>query len=149
MLKFESIYDELPTQILIIEEIKKPLLEGIAVIFDPTTRRKGKLKAAIGIYRALKAVSKLPEPTIEETWHPNCHNLIKLRDDLLLQLNLGKLRMGFIRNIFNFVIILYNFDPPWRWIIDSVKDQALEMEWIPRGFSDDWKDDYDWWQDPL
>ena len=146
-LKYNTIYDPLPVQMLLIENVKKPLLEGVSAIFDPNVSKVNKLRGARKIWRALQNLSDLPEPTIDEIWHPNCHNLIKIRDWVLSQLTLGDIRMDFIRNIFNLIIILYDFDCPWRWIMDTVKDKGLELEWKPRGYGDDWQDGYDWWED--
>lgn len=146
-LKYQTIYSELAIQSLIIETVKKPILEAVPVIFNPDTSKLAKLKAAAKLGRALQAMSRLPQPTIEGTWHPNSHNLIRLRDWLKVSLNLAPSRITLIDKLFNLAIIIYDFDPPWRWIMDSFKDEAFKMEWKPRGYGDDWSDGYEWWKE--
>jgi len=130
-----------------VHAIKKPALEAIETIFDPDASKIKKLRAANELWKAFKCISKMPEPTVENTWHPNSHNLIKIRDWLFEHCFLDAWRMGFIRKLMNFVIILYDFDPPWRWIMDSAKDEALKMDWKLRGFEDTWVDGYHWWKE--
>ena len=142
-LKHKTIYSSLPMQVFMIHNIKKPAMESVEIIFNPDASKIQKLKAARELWKCFNAISKMPEPTLENTWHPNTHNLIKLRNYIFEHCFLGTLRMGFIRRVMNFVIILYDFDPPWRWIMDSFKDGALTMDWKPRGYEDTWK--YDWW----
>jgi len=144
-LKYQTIYSSLPFQALVIETVKKPLLEGVATIFDQNASKFDKLKAANKLWKAFQALCQLPKPTIENTWHPNSHNLIYLRDWLMEHLKLGGIRKAFIERMFNLVIIINDFDPPWRWVIDSVKDKAFEMDWKPRGYGDDWQEGYHWW----
>lgn len=150
VLKYETVYSTLPVQSYIIATVKKPILESIPVIFDPEASKTAKLKAAARLWRALQSMSRLPAPTKENTWHPNSHKLIELRDWLLSRLpTLHGQRRGLIEKLFNFVIIIYDYDPPWRWIMDSVKDKALDMNLKPRGYSDDWCDGYEWWCDEV
>ena len=146
-LRHQTIYFSLPVQTLIIHTIKKPILESAETIFDKKASKIDKLKALSTLWSAVKAVSCLPKPNLENTWHPNSHNLIKLRDWLLARLNLAKERVSLIERVFNLVIIIYDFDPPWRWIMDGVKDEALKTEWKPQGWGDDWSDGYEWWKE--
>ncbi len=143
----KTVYFSLAMQMYMNVTIKKPALQGIAVLFGESSK-VDKLKAAKMLWDAFQAIEGLPEPTKENTWHPNTHQLIELRDWLFERCFLGKLRMGFIRRVMNFLIILYDFDPPWRWIFDSVREQACSQEWKPRGFSDTWRNDYGWWREP-
>lgn len=89
--------------------------------------------------------SKLPEPTKENTWHPNSHNLIEIRDEFFKHCKLNDERLQFIRVVFNFIIILYDFDPPWRWMIDSVKEEADKKKWEPKEYGHDKRPDWQWW----
>jgi len=145
-LRFQTIYDELGVQAYMIEYIKKPILEGVETLFDPTASKINKLRALNKLWNALKAADVLPRPTIENTWHPNSHNFISLRDWIKSCLKLAGIRMGFIDRIFSIVIIIYDFDPPWRWMMDSVKDEAFKMEWKQRGWEDEWAP-YSWWDE--
>lgn len=147
VLKYQTIYSELPVQAYMIQMVKKPLLESIQALFDGNASKTSKLRAVAKLWRALQAVRHLPEPTIENTWHPNSHNLIKIRDGLLKQTRLDPIRVSFIKNVLNLAIIVYDFDPPWRWIMDSAKDEAFSMDWKPRGYGDDWSDGYNWWRE--
>ena len=140
----KTIYYSLAMQFYITSEIKTPAMQAIEVIFGKETKFK-KLKALKVLWDAFEACKGLPEPTKENTWHPNTHNLIDLRDFLLEHCHLNALRMNFIRRIANFTIILYDFDPPWRFILDSVKDEALKKEWKQRGYEDKWAKTYVWW----
>jgi hypothetical protein len=144
-LKFQTIYDDQAVQIFMIESIKTPLMEGVETIFDSNASKVSKLKAISKIGKALMAVDKLPRPTKENTWHPNAHNLIDIRDWIESCLELAGIRMGFIDRVFNIAIIIYNFDPPWRYIMDSCKEKSDELTWKPRGWEDDWE--YPWFKE--
>ncbi len=146
-LKYQTIYSTLPCQALVIDTIKTPILEAVATIFDQAASKFDKLRAANKLWRAFKSLCQLPKPTKENTWHPNSHNIIDLRDWLMERLMLGGIRKSFVERMFNLVIIIYDFDPPWRWVIDSVINKAFEMEWKPRGYGDDWYEGYHWWND--
>ncbi len=123
--KHRTIFSSLPMQIFMIHAIKKPLMVVAGLILD-----------------------KMPTPTKETTWHPNSHNLIDLRDDFFTHcVGLAEERLRVIRCVFNFVIILYDFDPPWRWMMDFVLEKALLKEWKPRGFEYDWVKNYHWWKE--
>jgi len=95
------------------------------------------------LWKAYKALSCLPEPTLENTSHPNIRNLIQARDWLLENCNLSEDRRTFIRRIINFGIIIYDYDSPWRWIIDSLREKLMEKTWEKRGYDD--KRHYTWW----
>lgn len=143
----KTIYFSLGMQMYMTETIKKPIIQGISVLFHPQASKLDKVKAVRALWKVLEALKGLPEPTKENTWHPNTHNLIDLRDSLFGHCFLGGNRMELIRRIINFVIILYDFDPPWRWIFDSLREGALQMKWKPRGFQDTWVDSYRWWKE--
>lgn len=144
-LKHQTIYSSLPVQSYMIQMVKKPILDSVPIIFAKDATKIRKLRATVELWRALKALAHLPAPTIENTWHPNTHNLIELRDWIVSRIRLSGNRNAFIEILFNLAIIIYDFDPPWRWIMDSVKDKAFKMDWKPRGFGDDWSDGYNWW----
>ncbi len=152
-----TIYSTIPMQIFMMNSIKKPILEAMEIIFEQDDSKLGKLKkvrAARRLWKAVHLISKMPEPSLEAKegesgycWHPNSHNLIILRNWLFERCFLSKQRMGLIRRLMNFVIILNDFDPPWRWVIDSVKDEALKMKWESRGYEDVRTESYNWWRE--
>jgi len=113
-------------QVFMIHAIKTPLLESVRYLF--AKRIKGKLKAIKQLRFALKSMGKLPVPTTENTWHPNTHNLILLR---IWAFEKYPILTWFktVRNTINFAIIIHAFDPPWRWMIETVLRDALKMEW--------------------
>jgi hypothetical protein len=143
----KTVYFSLAMQMYMNETIKKPVLKAFQVLFSDEYSNVQKLKALRVLWKAFKSLRGLPEPTKENTWHPNTHRLIELRDFLFERLKLCPARMGLIKRVMDFVIILYDFDPPWRYIFDSLKDEALKMEWQPRGFCDTWKDTYKWFNE--
>ena len=143
----KTVYYSLPMQIYMAQAIKGPALQAVEVLFSTKANSFDKMKAAKMLWGAFEATKGLPEPTKENTWHSNSHNLIVIRDHLFERCHLNIMRMGFIRRVMNFVIILYDFDPPWRWIFDSVREEATKMEWKPRGFQDTWVGTYDWWKE--
>jgi len=140
-----TIYSTIPMQIFMINSIKKPIIDAVETLSSSDASKIDKVKAARKLWKAVHLISKMPEPTLESTWHPNSHNLIRLRDWLFERCFLGQKRMGLIRRLMNFVIILYDFDPPWRWVMDSLKDKAFEMEWKPKGYEDIRV--YEWWKE--
>jgi len=142
-----TVYFSLAMQIYMNETIKKPALKAVSILFDNESSKIQKFKAVKMLWNAFEATKGLPEPTKENTWHPNTHNLIDLRDHLFERCHLNIMRMGFIRRVMDFVIILIDFDPPWRWIFDSVREEAMNMEWKPRGWNDTWKGTYVWWKE--
>ncbi len=142
-----TVYSTVPMQLYMIHNIKAPIVDSVETICNPDAGKIDKLRAAAKLWKAFQAISKMPEPMIENTWHPNSHNLIMLRDWLFKRCELNDKRMGLIRRLMNFVIILYDFDPPWRWVMDSLKDEALKMEWKPKGYEMKAGNEYAWWKE--
>lgn len=104
-----GIYGQLPYQQFIIDDIKAPLLEGL-------WRLSPRLIAT-----AFRNIDKLPEPCLGNTWHPNSHRLIALRDRLYKKFLILRL-MHFIRTGMNFLIIVYDYDHPYRDMVDFCID---------------------------
>ena len=142
-----TVYETVPMQLFIMHNIKNLILESVDTIFNPNASKLDKLKAFRKLWKAYQSTTKLPEPTLENTTHPNAHNLIRLRDWLFERCFLNPLRMGFIRHLINFVIIIVQFDPPWRWIIDSLREEAFKMKWVPREYERSGQVKYDWWKE--
>lgn len=122
--KQATVFSSLPMQVFMIHAIKIPLIKIASLI-----------------------ASKLPEPTKENTWHPNSHNLIEIRDEFFKHCFLEEARLKLIRVIFNFVIIIYDFDPPWRMMIDWVREEANKKEWKPKGYGMNTLPDWRWWHE--
>jgi len=134
--RHKTIYSSLPVQVYMIHAIKKPILDAIYNV-----RNQGglipKAKAGIGILKALNKMDKLPDPDLENTWHPNTQNLLIMREWFFDYWIVRMLcPIPFIKKplhrITKGIVILYDFDPPWRWMLDSLKDRAFELT------SDDW-----------
>lgn len=145
-----TVYSTIPMQLYMMHSIKNPILNSIETIFNPDASKLDKFKSGRNLLKAFKAISKMPEPTIENTWHPNSHNMIILRDHLLKRLTPLKLsdaRRNIISRFFNLLITINDFDPPWRWMIDSVKDEALKMKWESREYGRTGKVEYPWWRE--
>lgn len=132
------IYSALPMQVFMIHAIKKPLVEGIHIIFEKGMPMRRRAEGVRQIRQAIRNMGKLPEPTIENTWHPNTHNLILLRVWAFERYRwLGRTTT---RKLINFAIIIHAFDPPWRWMMESVLIDALKMEWTGGVYWGWWKD---------
>jgi len=146
----KTIYLTPPMQLFMMHGIKEPLLEGVQTLTSQAGNLE-KLRALRKIHKAVSNMGKLPEPTIEEgpggTWHPNSHKLIMIRDKFFRHCFLDPIRLGFVRSILNFLIILYDFDPPWRWMFDSVKGWIDEEQWEPRGYGTTKDPEYGWWEE--
>jgi len=142
-----TIYSALPMQVYMIHAVKMPLIEGVNTFLDPGANKLQKVRALRLVYKAIKAMAKLPEPTVESVWHPNTHKLIVLRDWFFERCFLGGARLSFVRTLFNFVIILYDFDPPWRWMIDSVIEKFRIMPWEDKNYGHKETPNWAWWQD--
>ena len=122
-----------PINQLAIMDVKAELLRAITMWSSPN--RIDKVKA-IPMFRAVyKNINLLPEPTIENTWHPNSHALIKVRDEFFSRCGLGTPRQQLIRSVFNLAIMIYDYDRPYRDLIDWAK-QELDRDWKPRGDQD-------------
>ena len=65
----------------------------------------------------LNLVSRLPEPTKETCKFPNSHHLIDIRDRFFHHLNMPT-RDKALRAIINFVIVMYEYDVPYRIFMD-------------------------------
>ena len=118
-----------------IMDIKAKLLTAVSVIASHDTSKVAKLRAANTLRGLVKDLDKLPEPTEATTWHPNSHTLIRVRDEFFRRCGLGTPRQQLIRAVLNFVIMIYDYDRPYRDLIDWAK-QELDKDWKPRGDQD-------------
>lgn len=122
-----TIYSSLPVQVFMIHAIKTPLMEGIGEFFS--LRIKNKIQSIKKILKAYKAFQKLPEPFEGNTWHPNTHNIISLKEWFCKRYWFLRPIRKHIRRLFDFWAIIYDFDPPWRMMMDELREESLHLEW--------------------
>jgi len=94
----------------VVEKIKAPLLKAICVL---------------GL--------RYPEPTIENTSHPNTKILMEVRDKFL-EYEQNKARRGMFEALWRMLICEYEHDSYYRHRIDWVVEQIVNRasEWQPR-----------------
>ncbi len=119
------IYSALPMQVFMIHAIKLPLLNGLHLLLEKGHGISVRWESIKQIRLAFRNMGKLPEPTMENTWHPNTHNLILLRTWAFEKYPY----LARFKNVINFAIIIHAFDPPWRWIMETTLRDALAMDW--------------------
>jgi hypothetical protein len=104
--KRQTIFTSSPYQKFMIHGIKAPLLKLLNLFAE-----------------------RFPEPTKENTWCPNSHTLIDIRDEFFRWCHLDKRRNRVLRAIINFVIVMYDYDPPYRMMIDWWVEQIEAKKW--------------------
>jgi hypothetical protein len=133
-----TVYSSLPYQTFMVHAIKAPVVEGVFTIFSPTANKAQKTQAMLKAYRGLKAFEdKFPEPQhgnepttgLPYAWHPNSHALIDLRDEFFKHCHLNDGRCRLLRTFINAVIIIYDYDPPYRMMIDWWAQQLNIQNW--------------------
>lgn len=121
-----SIYSSVAYQLFLMFQVKKPLMDSLEMIFRVCLH--GKRKEIQKFRKALRAIDKLPEPAAGNTRQANTGNILYLRSWLYRRL-MGKVIKRLAGRLIKLGIIIYDFDPPWRWVMDNLKDRALEMDW--------------------
>ena len=139
-----TIYSTIGYQLFLMHQVKKPLMEGVQTLTSPDVNFAGKMKAVRKIWRAYQNFLKMPEPTVENTHHPNTHNIIHLRDWFCARCKLAALRVNFVRTCFNFWAVINEMDPPWRMMSDKVREEGFRLDWVPTGYDGE-PCEYDWW----
>uniref|UniRef100_A0A6M3XM04 Uncharacterized protein n=1 Tax=viral metagenome TaxID=1070528 RepID=A0A6M3XM04_9ZZZZ len=142
-----TIYDTVPMQMFFITSIKTPFEEGILTLTSKDANKIEKFKAARKLYGALKAIEAIPEPTKENTTCPNTHIIIDAREWYFSHFYHEQDRARLMRQIFNFVIILYHYDLPWRLKIDKVFEFIQTQPWILPDYIDKLKDIWTWYRE--
>lgn len=147
----QTIFSSYAIQQRMINEIKAPLTEATAVLTNPASGYGIKLKALMKLRTVDKAFQQFPEPTKENTWHPNSHRIIEIRDEFFQHsYGLSAQRLKLLRTGINFVIIIYDYDPPYRMMIDWWAKQLQIQNWrydIPiRVGNYDWSG---WWREDI
>ncbi len=143
----QTIYASYEWQKKMIDDIKAPLMEGIIKLLNPVCGAKEKLGALLKLRRAAQSLAGFPEPVKDNTWHPNSHRMIEIRDEFFKHCQLDEGRRRFIHLIIDFIIILYDYDPPYRMMIDWWAKQLDIKNWrydVPVTVV---KHDWSWWQE--
>ncbi len=125
-----TVFSDLPHQTFMVHGIKAPLMEGVMELLTPGRNTGDNFKSMYKIARSLKGFEKnFPEPTQENTWHPNSHILINIRDEFFKHCQLDERRRRLLRLAINFVIAIYDYDPPYRMMIDWWAQQLKIQNW--------------------
>lgn len=125
-------------------------MSAILVLASPTTSLFAKIKAIFQVIGSYRALNDLPEPTFENTWHPNSHRLIELRDEFFKHcVGLGTPRLKFMRAFINFIIIMYDYDRPYRDMMDWAKEALEKKGWDARGSQDLIAAHWPYWKEEL
>lgn len=126
-----TVFSSLPVQTFMVHGIKAPALENISILLSPESNPAQKLKALMALRRVLHDFEKnFPEPTPENTWHPNSHLLCQVRDEFFKHcVGLSCERLRTLRLGINFFIIIYDYDPPYRMMIDWWAKQLKIQNW--------------------
>jgi len=141
-------FAQMSCQVYMVHAIKAPLVASVNTLMSPESSKIDKLKAFNELRKLLPKFSKLPIPTKENTWHPNSHHLIDIRDEFFKRCHLDNNRLWFINTLFNFAIILYDYDRPYRMMMDWCKEQLDRKKWAPRESQSVCGWDYSWWDEP-
>ncbi len=149
-----TVYSALPHQTFMVHGIKAPMIQSIVTIISPESSDMDRFKALLQARRVLANFEKnFPEPQhgiepisgLPYVWHPNSHTLIDIRDEYFKHCQLEQPRLKLLRMGIDFVIIIYDYDPPYRMMIDWWAKQLKILNWrydIPITINArDWK----WW----
>ena len=141
-----SIYSTVHMQVYFIKTIKQPFEQAISVLTSDANKAE-KLRALMSLRRVIKAAEGLPEPTKENTNYPNTHVLIDAKDWYFSHFYHEQDRAKMMRAIFNFLIILYQYDEPWRLKIDTVLEFIKNSPWELPAYADKLKHLWTWWRE--
>lgn len=132
-----TIYSCSDCHICMVKLVKKPMLEAIDKLASGEGGIKDKVKVLLSLRQVLKDFNRIPEPRegiheatgLPYVWHPNSITLIRLRDEFFTHPRLAESRLSLMRTFINFVIILYDYDPPYRMMIDWWAAQLQIQNW--------------------
>lgn len=125
-----TIFGRDDVQKTIIFRVKAPLVKAMNLL----SRGRLHLSEVIFILRTLWAVKRiidkeLPDPTQDNTWHPNTRILLDLQDYILGHVRLTPDRVNLLRVVSKFIIIVYDFDTPYRQMIDRCVERLKQSDW--------------------
>ena len=128
----DTIYTVGRVNAAIINKIKGPFMDAIYIVMSEASIA-AKIRAGAELYELTKEINKLPDPTKANTRWKNTDILIDLRDEFFrLENNPG--REPAFRAIWNFIIILYDYDPYYQQRIDWLVEAFLKVasQWEAR-----------------
>jgi len=133
----KTVYSSFDYQKVMIEDIKRPLLENLMIILSPDSSKSDILKALLNLMKVLRRFEKYPEPQrgihpetgLPYVWNPNSLRLIELRDEFFSHCKLGGLRERILRAGINFIIIIYDYDPPYRFMLEWWIEKLEPKHW--------------------
>ncbi len=145
-----TVFAELPHQTFMVHGIKAPAIESLMVLISPASGSADKVKALLRLRRVLKDFERnFPEPTRENTWHPNSWIMIDIRDRFFRDhcIGLSAERLKTMRLGINFFIIIYDYDPPYRMMIDWWAKQLDIKNWDYQASAPLFPRNWPWWKD--
>ncbi len=116
----KTIYNSGPVRDFIVDEIKPLLMAGLnATGWD----------RLVFFYHAYQAMGKLPKPTKDNAPHHNSQIFIRARDHLFSHLNMPS-REKELRALINFFIAMYEYDKPYREMVNELKAEIDKETWL-------------------
>ncbi len=126
-----TIFGHSTVQAVIVYRVKAPLVAAV----NRLAAGRLTILEVIHILRVLwlvrRAIRELPEPTRENTWNPNTHILLDLRDYLLEHIRLTPDRVHFFEVVTKLGIICYDYDTPYRRMVDKCVEKLQASDWQP------------------
>jgi len=109
-------------QEIIVNHVNAPLRDILMSRMNP-------FRKLIKLNRLIEVILKgFPDPTIENTWHPNTHRLIVMRDDFFTHLKMPS-RHKVLWAIWKYTIYAYDYVPVYRYLIDRTLELWLKSGW--------------------
>lgn len=93
----------------------------VGVVHDTILRFKKPLLVLL-----VKLFDRIPTPTAETCKHPNARRLVEIRDEFMKRNQSDGARHKAMSGIINFVIMMYEYDAPYRQRIDWVLRKVQE-----------------------
>jgi len=129
MRKQMTIFGRSDIQAMIVHDIKLPLVRAVnRLITTPTLYQFiFAVRVLWTVYRLV--ANKLPEPTKANTWHPNTHRLIDVRDYALAHIRLTAPKKRFLSVVSKFIIMVHDYDTPYRPMISKCVELLIASGW--------------------
>jgi len=130
--KHISVFGSLPVQVFIVHAIKAPLCKILRRVLDGPIGLVELIRILLELRRIRdRILLKLPEPVKDNTCYPNTHILIDVFGEFFERLQLPS-RGKELKAICKSIEIIYEFDPPYRFLINRLIELWLERqdEWV-------------------
>ena len=115
----------------IIDKVKKPLQMGLVGCIPRGNRFLARVYLLWNVWLIVRGISRYPEPTRENTLHPNSHRLLDVEDKFFQYFkNNGKKELW--KAVWRLVICEYEHDPHYRYLGDFILDEINKSGWLPR-----------------